>query len=96
MHPLEPHVLAQSKQRHLVVGCWHGQQVTGLFRSIFRRYSDAFRVPLMLGAHVVLGSILVYRAAKLHGANYTQAAVQNFYRWIWNLFYSEYFLLPLI
>ena len=29
-------------------------------------------------------------------ANYTQAAVQSFYRWVWNLFYAEYLLFPLL
>lgn len=61
-----------------------------------RRYSDAFRVPLMIGAHAALGAVLAFRAWKLDAAKYSQAAIQGFYRWVWNLFYAEYFLLPLI
>jgi homogentisate solanesyltransferase len=50
----------------------------------------------MAGAHAILAAILVLRAAKLDAAGYTQSAVQNFYRWIWNLFYAEYMLLPIL
>ncbi|KAF8058457.1 hypothetical protein HT031_005581 [Scenedesmus sp. PABB004] len=53
------------------------------------RFSAAFNVPLVLAAHGALAGVLLLRAAKLHAAGYTQAAVNSFYRWIWNLFYSE-------
>ena len=56
----------------------------------------SFNVPVMAGAHSVLAVVLVLRTAKLHAANYTQAAVQSFYRWVWNLFYAEYLLFPLL
>jgi homogentisate solanesyltransferase len=57
---------------------------------------EAFRVPLMIGAHSVLAAVLLVRARKLAADNYSQDAIQTFYRWIWNLFYAEYALLPLI
>lgn len=60
------------------------------------RYSEAFNVPVMLGAHGLLATILVLRAAKLGAAGYTKDAVNSFYRWIWNLFYAEYFVYVLI
>jgi homogentisate solanesyltransferase len=60
------------------------------------RFASHFNVPLMLGAHAVLGGVLLVRAAKLHAAGYSQAAVNEFYRWIWNLFYAEYLLFPLM
>jgi hypothetical protein len=56
----------------------------------------AFNMPIMVGAHAVLATILLLRAWKLAAAGYTKEAVANFYRWIWNLFYSEYLLLPIL
>lgn len=53
-------------------------------------YPDQFNQPLMAGVHAVLAAILTVRAAKLHAAGYSKDAVLSFYRWIWNLFYSEY------
>eukprot|EP00873_Tetraselmis_striata_P024333 jgi/Tetstr1/444597/TSEL_032447.t1 len=58
--------------------------------------TGAFNVPVMAGAHAVLALVLVVRAWRLHVAGYDQPAILNFYRWIWNLFYSEYALLPFI
>lgn len=55
-----------------------------------------FNVPIMVGAHLVLASVLAFRAWRLHIQEYTRTAVNNFYRWIWNLFYCEYALLPLL
>lgn len=60
------------------------------------KYSSYFNVPVMLGAHALLAVVLVLRTAKLAAAGYSQAAVTSFYRWIWNLFYSEYFVYVLI
>lgn len=54
--------------------------------------AGAFNVPVMVGAHAALALILLLRAAKLGAAGYTQDAVNSFYRWIWNLFYAEYFV----
>jgi homogentisate solanesyltransferase len=56
------------------------------------KFSSSFNVPVMVGAHAVLATILVLRAAKLGAAGYTKDAVNSFYRWIWNLFYAEYFV----
>jgi homogentisate solanesyltransferase len=60
------------------------------------KYSDAFNVPVMVGAHAVLAVILLLRTAKLNAAGYTKDAVNSFYRWIWNLFYAEYFVYVMI
>jgi homogentisate solanesyltransferase len=60
------------------------------------KFSGAFNVPLMVGAHALLAVILVMRAAKLGAAGYTKDAVNSFYRWIWNLFYAEYFVYVII
>ncbi|KAI8475162.1 MAG: homogentisate solanesyltransferase [Monoraphidium minutum] len=59
------------------------------------RASD-FNAPLMVGAHALLAAILALRALKLARSGYTRAGVAKFYQWIWNLFYSEYLLLPFI
>lgn len=53
-----------------------------------------FNTPVMVGAHAILGLILIYRTWKLDNDQYTLPAIQKFYVWVWNLFYSEYFLLP--
>jgi len=55
-----------------------------------------FNTPLMVGAHAVLGACLVFQTWKLDQSEYTVDAIQGFYRFIWNLFYSEYFLLPFL
>jgi homogentisate solanesyltransferase len=59
------------------------------------RFSSHFNVPVMIGTHAVLALVLLVRSGKLAAAGYSQTAVNNFYRWIWNLFYSEYLLFPL-
>jgi homogentisate solanesyltransferase len=56
------------------------------------KFSGAFNVPVMVGAHGVMALVLVLRAAKLARQGYSRDAVNDFYRWIWNLFYSEYLL----
>ena len=58
--------------------------------------SSDFRTPVMAGAHAVMAAVLLIRGWRLHRAKYTQTAIVSFYRWIWNLFYSEYALLPFI
>lgn len=58
--------------------------------------AGAFNVPVMVGAHSVLAAVLVWMTARLDRRGYTPAAIRDYYRWIWNLFYSEYFLLPFI
>lgn len=53
-------------------------------------YPSQFNQPLMAGVHAVLAAILSFRAVKLHETGYSKDGIQDFYRWIWNLFYSEY------
>lgn len=59
-------------------------------------YPTLFNVPLMVSAHSILGLMLVYKTLKLDAAKYTQTAIAEYYRFIWNLFYSEYILLPFL
>jgi hypothetical protein len=56
-----------------------------------RRGGVACRVLTALPA-----GVLPRRALRLHAANYSREAVASFYRWIWNLFYAEYVLLPFL
>lgn len=56
----------------------------------------AFNQRLMIGVHSVLAVLLLRSTQVLHQAGYTRPAVAAFYRAIWNLFYSEYFLLPFL
>ena len=60
------------------------------------RMPGSFRAPVMIGGHAVLALALVLRTAKLESEKYTGPAIQAFYRFIWNLFYSEYLLLPFL
>ena len=55
-----------------------------------------FNAPVMVGAHAALAAVLALRALKLARSGYTRAAVGSFYVWVWNLFYSEYLLLPFV
>lgn len=50
----------------------------------------------MIGGHAVLALALVWQTIKLDSEKYTAPAIQAFYRFIWNLFYSEYLLLPFL
>ena len=60
------------------------------------RIPGAFRTPVMIGGHAVLAVGLLWQTAKLESEKYTVPAIQAFYRFIWNLFYSEYLLLPFL
>lgn len=50
----------------------------------------------MVSVHAVLALKLLYEGGKLDAGQYTQASIQRYYAWIWNLFYAEYIVLPLI
>ncbi|KAK1282147.1 hypothetical protein QJS10_CPB22g01236 [Acorus calamus] len=57
---------------------------------------QAFRRSLMIPAHALLASGLIFQAWVLEQANYSKEAISNFYRFIWNLFYTEYIIFPII
>ena len=56
----------------------------------------AFRVPLMVGTHLLLAIGVVYATLQLELSKYSKAAIQTYYQFIWNVFYAEYFLLPFL
>ncbi|CAF2102022.1 unnamed protein product [Brassica napus] len=55
---------------------------------------QVFRGSLMIPAHMILASCLVFQTWVLEKANYTKEAIAGYYRFIWNLFYAEYLLFP--
>lgn len=57
---------------------------------------QAFRRRLMIPVHTILASALVFQAWILERAKYTKEAISGFYRFIWNLFYTEYILFPVM
>ena len=59
-------------------------------------YSHLFNAPVMIAAHAALAAVLLWRTLTLDRAGYSPPAIQEFYRWVWNLFYSEYLLLPFL
>lgn len=57
---------------------------------------QAFRAQVLLPAHTLFLAYLLRSWLRLRAAGYTQDAIKLFYKRIWNLFYSEYFLFPFI
>ncbi|KAL6997495.1 Homogentisate phytyltransferase 2 [Sarracenia purpurea var. burkii] len=57
---------------------------------------QVFRRSLMIPAHAILALSLIFQSWLLEKANYTQEAIKEFYRCIWNLFYAEYIMFPFI
>ena len=55
-----------------------------------------FVQPLMIGGHALLAAFLVVKTLALERGKFSQGAIQQYYRDIWALFYSEYFLFPWI
>lgn len=56
----------------------------------------AFRPWVILPVHAVLASLLVRGWLRLRQADFGEEALKAFYRLIWSLFYTEYFLFPLV
>ncbi|XP_038976241.1 probable homogentisate phytyltransferase 2, chloroplastic [Phoenix dactylifera] len=55
-----------------------------------------FRRSIMVPAHAIFALGLILQAWVLEQAKYTKEAISQFYRFIWNLFYAEYIIFPLI
>ncbi|XP_058204796.1 homogentisate solanesyltransferase, chloroplastic isoform X1 [Rhododendron vialii] len=68
--------------------------VGALLAAIF--IPQAFRRSLMIPAHTILASSLIFQAWLLEKSNYTKEAISGFYRFIWNLFYAEYIMFPFL
>jgi len=57
---------------------------------------SAFHPRRLLLAHGLLAILLARGARRLHATGYSQDGLQAYYRLIWALFYSEYFLFPFV
>lgn len=55
-----------------------------------------FNPSVMIPSHALLGTALLWKAIKLDAARYTQDSIAGYYRFIWNLFYLEYLILPFL
>lgn len=56
----------------------------------------AFRQLPMVGGHMVLGLLLLKRYLELKGKGHSLAGIKEYYKGIWDLFYLEYCLYPLL
>ncbi|KAH7568442.1 hypothetical protein JRO89_XS07G0299000 [Xanthoceras sorbifolium] len=57
---------------------------------------QVFRRIVMIPAHIILVLYMIFQfqAWVLEQANYTKKAALRFYRFIWNLFYTEFLIYP--
>jgi homogentisate solanesyltransferase len=60
------------------------------------RLPASFNAFIMVPCHALLAIALTYQTIKLDAAKYGQSAIAGYYRFIWNLFYAEYLILPWI
>lgn len=60
------------------------------------KYTSLFNVPVMVWGHTVLAVVLVWMMWSLEKREYSPAAIREYYRWVWNLFYTEYILFILL
>jgi homogentisate solanesyltransferase len=56
------------------------------------KYSSLFNTPVMVGGHALLAAALLWMIWSLEKREYSPAAIRDYYRSVWNLFYAEYFL----
>lgn len=59
-------------------------------------FPQVFRRGFMVVGHALLASALIYQTWLLDASKYSKEAIAVYYRFIWNLFYAEYALFPLI
>lgn len=59
-------------------------------------FPEHYHAVVMVPAHAILASKLLYESFQLYKQKYTIAAINRFYSWVWNLLYAEYALLPFL
>jgi len=59
-------------------------------------WKSHFRPQVMLPAHAVFIFLLIRGTRRLQAAGHTVASTKTYYKLIWFLFYSEYFLFPFV
>lgn len=57
---------------------------------------QAFRSILMIPVHAILVSSVIFQTWVLEREKYTKKAISDFYKFIWNIFYAEYAIFPLL
>ena len=60
------------------------------------RLPHAFNTRLMVGAHAAVGALAIHYTRRAQADGFSKAAIAGFYKGVWTLFYSEYFLLPFL
>lgn len=75
-----------------------GLLLVNYFGAILAAYvlPQAFKRGIMVTGHSILALALIYQTWLLDASKYTKEAIAAYYRFIWNLFYTEYALFPLI
>ncbi|KAL5845613.1 hypothetical protein ACOSQ3_009137 [Xanthoceras sorbifolium] len=68
--------------------------VVGVLAAIYM--PQIFRRNVMIPAHIILASCLIFQAWALEQAKYSKEAASKFYRFIWDLLYLEYLIYPFI
>lgn len=75
-------------------GCLMINYVHAILTGFLSKSANAFRMVPMIGGHLALASILLFRFKQLNPES--MASVKKYYKHIWDLFYLEYALYTLI
>ncbi|MCO5581139.1 hypothetical protein L7F22_035016 [Adiantum nelumboides] len=59
-------------------------------------YPEFFRKGVLVVSHLLLSAAVIYQTWLLDASNYSKEAIAVYYRFIWNLFYTEYAMFPFI
>jgi homogentisate solanesyltransferase len=57
-------------------------------------FPGTFRPWIMTPLHLVIAGLVARATLRLKGDNFSQPAIKAFYRFIWSIFYTNYFFLP--
>jgi len=74
--------------------CLLANYAHAILTGFFSRASNVFRMVPMIGGHLALASMLLFRYKQLEPDS--MASVKQYYKHIWDLFYLEYGLYTLI
>mmetsp|Transcript_16201 Transcript_16201/g.37326 ORF Transcript_16201/g.37326 Transcript_16201/m.37326 type:complete len:396 (-) Transcript_16201:74-1261(-) len=74
--------------------CLGANYVHAILTGALAKSTGAFRMVPMIGGHMALASVLIFRYKQLNPES--MASVKKFYKHIWDLFYLEYGLYTLI
>ena len=74
--------------------CLAANYVHAILTGLLSKSTAAFRMVPMIGGHLALASMLIFRYKQLNTES--MASVKQYYKHIWDLFYLEYGLYTLI